>query len=112
MKNRRLRSLLIGLVMFALTEVGWTQSDSSESGQASGTAGTASDTQDNSATQSQQNPPISGLDQASLGVGFPTRSFLVPGAHVSEALDTNVGQTAGTSAVNGVTRALGSLMLQ
>jgi len=112
MKKRRLRSLLIGLVMFALTEVGWTQSDSSQSGQASGTAGTASDTQDNSAAQSPQNPPISGIDQASLGVGFPTRSFLVPGAHVSEALDTNVGQTAGTSAINGVTRALGSLVLQ
>jgi hypothetical protein len=62
--------------------------------------------------QPDTNPPISGIDQPALGAQFPTRSFLVPGAHVSEALDSNVGQTAGTSAINGVTRALGSLMLQ
>jgi hypothetical protein len=65
-----------------------------------------------SQSQPDANPPISGIDQPSLGAQFPTRSFLVPGAHVSEALDSNVGQTAGTSAINGVTRALGSLMLQ
>jgi hypothetical protein len=65
-----------------------------------------------SQSQSDTNPPISGIDQPSLGARFPTRSFLVPGAHVSEALDTNAGQTAGTSAINGVTRVLGSLMLQ
>ena len=62
--------------------------------------------------QATDNPPISGLDQPSLGPSFPTRSFFVPGAHVSEALDTNAGQGAGNSSINGVTRVLGSLMLQ
>jgi len=112
MRKQPLRWTLIGMVVFfALTRTGWTQSDNSQSGQASGNVG-APDSQDNPPAQSPENPPISGLDQPSLGARFPTRSFLVPGAHVSEALDTNVGQTAGTSAINGVTRALGSLMLQ
>ena len=67
--------------------------------------------QDNQ-SQQEGNPPISAIDQPSLGARFPARSFLVPGAHASEALDTNVGQSTGASAVNGVTRLLGSLMLQ
>src|SRR5271156_7146697 len=113
MKRNALRWMWIGLMMsFSLARTGWAQNDSSQSGQTSGTAGTASESQDNPSTQSPDNPPISGLDQPSLGVRFPTRSFLVPGAHVSEALDTNAGESSGSSAVTGVTRALGSLMLQ
>jgi|HubBroStandDraft_2_1064218.scaffolds.fasta_scaffold03394_3 hypothetical protein len=115
MTKLRLPWMLSATVMcFFLTGVGWTQSDDSQSDQASSTAGAPSNGQssgqDNQPIQSL--PPISGLDQPSLGPRFPTRSFLFPGAHVSEALDTNVGQTTGTSAINGVTRALGSLMLQ
>jgi hypothetical protein len=111
MKKHGLRRTLMGLVMFFIfMRVGWAQSDSSQPSSATG--GSTPDSQDNTATQSSENPPLSGLDQPSLGAQFPARSFLVPGAHVSEALDTNVGQTAGTSAINGVTRALGSLMLQ
>jgi hypothetical protein len=111
MKTHGLRRTLMGLVIFfILMRMGWTQSDSSQASSATGVS--TPDSQDNTATQSSQNPPLSGLDQPSLGAQFPARSFLVPGAHVSEALDTNVGQTAGTSAINGVTRALGSLMLQ
>ncbi|MGD0182699.1 MAG: hypothetical protein ABSC15_23040 [Terriglobales bacterium] len=112
MKRNALRWMWIGLTLFSLTRVSSAQSDSSQSGQASSTAGTAPDSQNNSSAQSPDNPPISGLDQPSLGARFPTRSFLVPGAHISEALDTNAGESSGSSAVTGVTRALGSLMLQ
>jgi hypothetical protein len=99
--------MLIWIVMFfALARTGWAQSDAGSSSGAQQASG-----QDNQ-SQPDANPPISGIDQPSLGARFAARSFLVPGAHVSEALDTNVGQTAGTSAINGVTRVLGSLMLQ
>lgn len=103
-ENQMRRSwLLIGLAVFvAFAASGWAQNaggDPQPSGQASQGSGDG-------------NPPISAIDQPTLGARFPARSFLVPGAHVSEALDTNVGQSAGTSAINGVTRLLGSLMLQ
>jgi hypothetical protein len=101
-----LRCVLFGMVMLftlAATICAQTDAGSTASPQPSG---------QESQSQSDANPPISGIDQPSLGARFPARSFLVPGAHVSEALDTNVGQTAGTSAINGVTRLLGSLMLQ
>jgi hypothetical protein len=100
----------IWMVMFLALALntGWAQSDA---GQQPAGGGQAPSTQD-SQSQSDGNPPISGIDQPSLGARFPARSFLVPGAHVSEALDTNVGQTTGTSAINAVTRVLGSLMLQ
>jgi len=61
---------------------------------------------------SSENPPISGLDQPSLEPPFQTRSFLVLGAHVSEAVDSNVGETTGSSSLSEDTRALGSVMLQ
>jgi hypothetical protein len=111
MKRNALRWTLIGaMTFFSLARTGWAQSDSGQSGQSS--AGTTPDNQDNPPAQASDNPPISGLDQPSLGARFPTHSFLVPGAHVSEALDTNAGESSGNSAVTGVTRALGSLMLQ
>ena len=111
MKRNALRWTLIGaMTFFSLARTGWAQSDSSQSGQSS--AGTTPDSQDNPPAKASDNPPISGLDQPSLGARFPTHSFLVPGAHVSEALDTNAGESSGNSAVTGVTRALGSLMLQ
>ena len=111
MKRNALRWTLIGaMTFFSLARTGWAQSDSGQSGQSS--AGNSPDNQDNPPAKASDNPPISGLDQPSLGARFPTHSFLVPGAHVSEALDTNAGESSGNSAVTGVTRALGSLMLQ
>ena len=105
-KTRQSKWLTIFLVLALAT--GWAQADSTQ--QPSSSSPTTAN-QDNQ-SQSGTNPPISSLDQPSLGVQFPARSFLLPGAHVSEALDTNVSQTPGTSAVNGVTRALGSLLFQ
>jgi hypothetical protein len=60
----------------------------------------------------EENPPISGLDQPSLEPRAAVRSFLIPGASVSEAADSNVLGSSGNASVNGVTRALGSLTLQ
>src|SRR5207245_10154085 len=50
------------------------------------------------------------LDQPALEPSEAARSFLIPGAHVSQSLDTNVG--SGGPHINGITRALGSLTLQ
>ena len=84
----------------------WPQSTSSQP--------SATDNQQsaNGAVISSENPPIAGLDQPSLESPMPSRSFLLPGAHVSEAVDSNVGETSGSSSTQGVTRALGSLLFQ
>ena len=88
------RHQAIGMVMFLTLAmgVGWGQNDPGQqpTGSAQPTSG-----QDNEPPWD-TNPPISGIDQPSLGERFPTRSFLLPGAHVSEALDTNAGQTTGS----------------
>jgi hypothetical protein len=68
--------------------------------------------QDNAPPQSSDNPPISGLDQPSLEPRASARSYLIPGVHVSEAVDSNVSNAANSPSINSVTRALGSLTLQ
>ncbi|HEX8818134.1 MAG TPA: hypothetical protein VF753_21775 [Terriglobales bacterium] len=65
-----------------------------------------------SAALTAEDPPITGLDQAPLGSSFLSRSFAVFGGHVSEGVDSNVGQTPGGSSLDGETRAAGSVMLQ
>jgi hypothetical protein len=62
--------------------------------------------------QNVDNPPISGLDLPNLDPNTSSRSFLVPGVHVSQSVDTNIGSQVGGNAVQGITRALGSLALQ
>ncbi len=62
--------------------------------------------------QNVDNPPISGLDLPNLDPNASSRSFLVPGIHVSQSVDTNIGSQVGAGAVQGVSRALGSLALQ
>jgi hypothetical protein len=69
------------------------------------------------ATQTIENPPLSGLDQPSFEPGYGARSYLVPRLQVSEAVDTNTsGQLNNNSpnntVIKGVTRGLGSLTLQ
>src|SRR5213593_3356187 len=96
----------------------WAQSDSSQqqpgstadNTQQQGTGAVPAFGQDNAAPVSNDNPPLSGLDQPSLEPRAAARSFLIPGAHVSQSLDTNVG--SGGPHINGITRALGSLTLQ
>ena len=59
-----------------------------------------------------ENPPLSGLDEASLEPGVSARNFLQPGIQGSQAVDSNIGNDFGKSAVHGVTRLLGSLLLK
>jgi hypothetical protein len=107
-----------GVLMFLalVLGIGWAQSDSGQqpgdSGQPPSTAPAPALGPDNPAPQSSDNPPISGLDQPSLEPQPAARSYLLPGVHVSEAVDSNVGNAANTSSIHSVTRALGSLTLQ
>jgi hypothetical protein len=59
-----------------------------------------------------ENPPISGLDEPALGPHAAPVSYLQPGATLSEAADSNVGNTLGGQNLRSVTRALGSLTLR
>src|SRR5205823_8905803 len=101
------------------TELGlgtsWAQSDSSQqqpgssqqaadNTQQQGTGAVPAFGQDNAAPVSNDNLPLSGLDQPSLEPRAAARSFLIPGAHVSQSLDTNVG--SGGPHINGITRAM------
>lgn len=70
----------------------------------------ASPDQDNSQTESVQNPPLTGLDQPTQEPGFGSRSFLLLGAHASESLYAD----SENSNLNyrSITRALGSAELK
>jgi hypothetical protein len=98
--------------------VSWAQGDAGQqpgdSGQqpADATAPAPAFGQDNPPPQTYDNPPLSGLDTPSLEPHAAARSFLIPGVHLSEAVDSNVGGTSGNAAIHGVTRAMGSLLLQ
>lgn len=105
MKTRQ--SLLMVMFLALTLGRGWAQSAGS---QPSGT--TPDQTNQPGPPSTSENPPISGLDQPSLESGMPSRSFLIPGIHVSEAVDSNLGNTSANSSVQGVTRVMGSLMLQ
>lgn len=68
---------------------------------------------DNPSAPMTENPPISGLDQPGLEPHAAPLSYLQPGAHISEAADSNVANTLGSGGgIHSVTRALGSLELQ
>jgi hypothetical protein len=108
----------IWVVAFLVIALGmsWAQSDSgqqpADSGQSSGAPPAPAFGQDNPPPQSSDNPPISGLDQPSLEPRAASRSFLIPGAHISQALDTSITGLKGDVSLHGVTRVLGSLTLQ
>lgn len=69
--------------------------------------------QANAAVISPQNPPVSALDGPSLEPNLQPRSMLVGGVVGSEALDTNVNETANSSSsIHSVTRLLGGLTAQ
>src|SRR4029077_6687340 len=68
--------------------------------------------QDNPPAPVSENPPISGIDQPGLEPHAAPLSYLQPGAHLSEAADSNVADTLGASDFHAVTRALGSLAPQ
>jgi hypothetical protein len=110
-RNRRAIHVLIILLLGLAT--GWAQSDSGKAPAAPAPQNAAPQNPVPPATAATaENFPISGLDSPSLGPSIPARSFVVLGAHVSEAVDSNVGESSGNSALTAETRALGSVMLQ
>jgi len=116
---RTLQAILVwAFILFAM-RTGWAQAantpqptDNNQQTDSTQTAPQSAGTSTPQQPQINENPPISGLDQPPLGPASPARSFLIPGAHVSESVDSNVGQTTDNAAIGGVTRALGSLMFQ
>jgi hypothetical protein len=67
---------------------------------------------DNAVPTVSENPPISAIDQPGLEPHAAPESFLVPGLHFSESVESNVADTTAGSSLTSVTRALGSLTLQ
>jgi hypothetical protein len=68
--------------------------------------------QQNPAPTVSENPPISAIDQPGLEPHAAPESFLLPGLHFSESLDSNITNSVGESSVGTVTRGMGSLTLQ
>ena len=92
---------------------GWPLSDGGASQPAASPEPAPPPTQSNQPAPYELNPPIVGLNAPGLQpTGVETRSFLIPGALVSQAVDADDGGASGNSNVHGVTRALGSLSLQ
>jgi hypothetical protein len=114
MKLKHLMRVIV-LVVAALATC-WAQTETSQDPNAGDQQPTAVPVpafgQDSTPPANVDNPPISGLDQPSFEPGLLNRSFLIPGGHISQAVDTNVAGSTGNTAINGVTRVLGSLALQ
>jgi hypothetical protein len=68
--------------------------------------------QQNPAPTVSENPPISAIDQPGLEPHAAPESFLLPGLHFSESVDSNIANSVGESSVGTVTRGMGSLTLQ
>jgi len=68
--------------------------------------------QDNPAPPISENPPISGLDTPNLEPHGAPLSYLQPGVHVSESVDSNIQDTLGGSATHSISRGFGSVELQ
>jgi hypothetical protein len=68
--------------------------------------------QENPVPSVSENPPISAIDQPGLEPHAAPESFLLPGLHFSESVDSNVANQLGGSSTSTVTRGLGSLTLQ
>jgi hypothetical protein len=67
---------------------------------------------DNPAPPVNENPPISGLDMPNLEPHAAPLSYLQPGVHLSQSVDSNIENTLGGSGIHTITDALGSLELQ
>ncbi|MFZ0802110.1 MAG: hypothetical protein WBQ09_06285 [Terriglobales bacterium] len=116
-KQQGIRVLM--MVMLALA-TSWAQSNGGQSPSGNGTQNPPAQTVPAAAQApvpepepaTTENYPASGLDQPPLGPLVPSRSFLILGAHASESLDSNVGNNIEGSGLAGVTRGMGSVMLQ
>jgi hypothetical protein len=72
----------------------------------------ATTSSDSSEPSVSENPPISAVDEPSLEPHSAPESFLLPGLHFSESIESNAANTPGGSGVAPITRGLGSLTLQ
>src|SRR5437879_8191233 len=104
--NRLAKTLLVLAVFAGATTIAFAQATGD---QGAPPAATGPDT----TTQVIENPPLSGLDEPSFEPGYGARSYLIPKAQVSQAVDTNsAGSLGSRTVVNEVTRGLGSLTLR
>src|SRR5271155_5301945 len=106
--NRILIILTLTLSVF-VASLAWGQSDQS---QPPASAPVPAFGQENPAPTVSENPPISAIDQPGLEPHAAPESFLLPGLHFSESLDSNAQNALGGSGFGTVTRGLGSLTLQ
>jgi hypothetical protein len=67
---------------------------------------------DNGIPAVSENPPISGIDLPNLEPHGAPLSYLQPGAHFLETVDSNIGNALGGSAVRTITDALGSVDME
>lgn len=100
------RGIILSLALVLLAGAGWAQDDQSTPPPA------AAVDQPTSESSLSDNPPISAIDQPTLEPHSAPESFLLPGLHFSESLESNVANSPNGSGVTPVTRALGSLTLQ
>jgi len=106
--NRGHIILTLTLTVLAAS-VAWAQSDENQPPASSPAPAFG---QDNPVPAVSENPPISAIDQPGLEPHAAPESFLLPGLHFSESVDSNVANSLGGSSVSTVTRGLGSLTLQ
>jgi len=112
---KRYQSFCVGIFLALALGLGWAQDSGgqqpADNSQAPGNV--PAPAVGPNTTAGTENPPISGLDTPSLEPqGAAARSFLQPGVHISQSVDSNVNGATGSSSLTGVTRALGSLELQ
>jgi hypothetical protein len=106
--NRGQIILTLALSLFA-GSVAWAQNDQNQPPAPSPVPAFG---QENPVPSVSENPPISAIDQPGLEPHAAPESFLLPGLHFSQSVDSNVGDTVGQSSLGSVTRGLGSLTLQ
>ena len=94
------------VLAISCSPIGWAQQPAGNG------ASPAATGQDASALGTAENPPLSGLDQPSLEPGATAHNILQPAVQASQSVDSNIGNELGNSAVHGVTRVLGSLVLE
>jgi len=117
--STKITAMVLGLVLAGVSDRLHAQDTTTTTSQDQNGAAPAATGPDN-ASDTVENPPLSGLDVPSFEPGFGARSYLLPRLQVNEAVDTNRtgqlttanGTTVNRPAVKGVTRALGSLTLQ
>jgi len=104
--RNRYRIGLLGMLLLGTTA--WAQQDTPPPAAQGPATPAPAFGQDQPAPQVTQAPPVTSLDQASLEPTIAARSFLQPGVHATESVNSNLGSNGG---VVGITRLLGSLDL-